>query len=195
MATKTVDGYIAGKPQWEAELGRLRELLLAVGLEETIKWGAPCYCHKGQNVIGMNDFKQHFGLWFYLGARLEDKQGVLINAQEGKTQDMRQWRMSSAADIKVRTIKAYAKEAMALVDAGEKPSRTVGKTVTSDTLDAALKADAAAAKAFAALTPGRQREYAAYINEAKQEATRLKRVDKVLPMILAGKGLNDRYKK
>ena len=49
-------------------------------------------------------------------------------------------------------------------------------------------------EAFDALTPGKQREYAKYVAEAKREETRLSRTKKIMPMIKAGKGLNDRYR-
>jgi uncharacterized protein YdeI (YjbR/CyaY-like superfamily) len=195
MAKITVDDYIDSQTRWRTELTQLRAVLAKLGMEESIKWGAPCYSYSGKSVVGMSAFKSYFGLWFFLGARLRDDKKLLINAQKGKTRDLRQWRMTSAADIKVRTIRAYLKEAKALVDAGEKPSRTVTKEAPSSAeLEVALNADPAARKAFAGLSPGRQREYAAYVNDARQASTRLKRVAKVLPMILDGNGLNDQYR-
>ena len=79
---KTVDEYIDKAEQWQPELTRLREILNSTGLEETVKWGAPCYTHDGKNVVGIAGFKNYFGLWFHQGALLADAEGVLINAQE-----------------------------------------------------------------------------------------------------------------
>ena len=195
MAKKTVEDYIDSKSQWADELVKLRSVLLKSGMDETIKWGAPCYVHNGQNVVGMSAFKDYFGLWFFLGARLDDDAGVLFNAQEGKTQDLRQWRMSSTKDIKVTVIRRYLKAAMALAEAGEKASRVSAKeTGSCAELEQAFKKDAKARAAFAALTPGRQREWTAHINDAKREATRLKRLGNALEQIKQGRGLHDRYR-
>lgn len=111
---RSVDDYIDNAEHWQAELVRLREILKTTGLEETVKWGGPCYTWKGKNVVGIGGFKSYFGLWFFEGAGLEDKEEVLINAQPGKTKMLRQWRMTSADEIRPAVIKKYVKEAAAL---------------------------------------------------------------------------------
>lgn len=110
----TPDAFYEGLPQWRSEAGRLRALVLDCGLEETLKWGSPVYMAGGRNIVGVAAFKSYFGLWFFEGARLADKDGVLVNAQEGKTKSMRQWRMTKASDIRVGAVKAYVREAAAL---------------------------------------------------------------------------------
>ena len=191
----TVDDYIAQADRWRAELTRLREILVATGLEECIKWGAPCYTYAGRNVVGMAGFKSYFGLWFHQGALLADDAKVLINAQEGKTRSLRQWRMQSGADIRPTIIRRYVREAVGLAREGRnvtpvKPKRTV----LPEELRAALAKDSATRKRFDELTPGRQRDYAEYIASAKRAATRASRLARILPMIAAGIGLNDRYR-
>ncbi|XHC26497.1 MAG: YdeI family protein [Phycisphaerales bacterium] len=123
---------------------------------------------------------------------------MLTNAQEGKTRALRQWRMESKRDIKAKAISAYAKEAMALQEAGKeiKPKRPVteGSVDLPPELAAALKKRAKAKKGYDALTPGKQREYASYIAEAKRDATKQSRIEKILPMIEAGIGLHDKYR-
>ena len=196
MATKSVDDYLAGAAQWCDELSQLRGLLLAAGLDETIKWGSPCYCYQGQNVVGMSGFKSYFGLWFFLGARLDDSAGVLINAKEGKTRDLRQWRMHSAADIDESLVRRYLAAAMQLVDSGEKPTRvTRRKSVACPELTRALAADPQAKSAFMALTPGRRRDWAEHINSAKRASTRAKRLTEAITLIRAGQGPQDRYRR
>lgn len=111
----TADAFYEGLGQWRAEAARLRALVLACGLEETVKWGAPVYVRAGKNVVSVAAFKSYFGLWFFDGAKLADKEGVLVNAQEGKTKSMRQWRMTAAKDIKPALVKEYVKEAAGLV--------------------------------------------------------------------------------
>ena len=91
-------------------------------LVEDIKWGAPCNTFNGKNVVGMASFKDYFGLWFHQGVLLTDGKGVLINAQEGTTRALRQWRMNSAREIKSSTIKACVKEAIQIV----KDGRSIG---------------------------------------------------------------------
>ncbi len=192
---KTVDDYIVNAGEWRAALERLREILNTTPLTEEVKWGAPCYTHSGKNVVGLAAFKGWVCLWFHQGALLKDPSGVLINAQEGKTKALRQWRMTSLKDIKPNIIKRYVKEAIALVDAGKEIKAARGKSVDiPDELSRAMRRYKGATAGFRGLTPGKQREYAEYIASAKRDDTKQKRLDKVLPMIAAGVGLNDKYR-
>ena len=112
---KTVDEYLDNAKHWQDELRKVRKILLSTGLTETIKWGGPVYTNAdGKNVVGIGGFKSYFGLWFFEGAALEDKEEVLINAQPGKTKMLRQWRMTSVKEIRPAVIKKYVKEAAAL---------------------------------------------------------------------------------
>lgn len=192
---KTVEEFLGDLDTFQAEATRLREILQSTPLEEEIKWDAPAYTHQGKIVVGIGAFKKHFALWFHQGALLKDQAGHLVNASEGKTKALRQWRFESAKDIKVRAIKAYVKEAIALADAGQeiKPTRNRPIDVAQE-LEAALSQKSADKKAFAALTPGKRREYANYIAEAKRAETKTKRIEKILPMIRAGAGLHDKYR-
>ena len=192
---KTVDDYINDTKTWRSEAAELREILRTTPLDEGVKWGAPCYTHKGKNVVGIGAFKSYFGLWFFQGALLADRDKVLINAQEGKTKALRQWRMTSAGEIRPAAIKRYVKEAIALVDEGKEiaPARTREPTVPAELGDA-FRSNEAAKDAFKRLRPGQQREYADYIAAAKRQDTRQRRIDKILPMIIVGQGLNDRYR-
>ena len=115
-AKKTVDDYMAQAMHWPDELARIREILNGTALSETVKWGMPVYTHNGKNIVGIGGFKSYFGLWFFEGASLADEAGVLMNAQPGKTKAMRQWRMSSAGEIKPTLIRRYVREAMKLVE-------------------------------------------------------------------------------
>ena len=129
------------------------------------------------------------------GALLKDPKGYLINAQEGRTKALRQWRMDSAKDIKPSIIKRFIKEAIGHVDDGKeiKPDRAKSLVMPPE-LKKALSANKRAGAAFKKLTPGLQREYADHISGAKQEATKTRRIEKILPMTIAGKGLNDKYR-
>jgi uncharacterized protein YdeI (YjbR/CyaY-like superfamily) len=192
----SVDDYIRDADRWRAELRKLREILIATKLKEEIKWGGPCYTHHGKNVVGLGAFKTYFGLWFHQGALLKDDDRVLVNAQEGKTRALRQWRMTSADDIKPAMIRHYLKEAIAHADVGHevKAERSQPVDVPPE-LQKALRSHKGLLAAFQALRKGLQREYADYIASAKRDETKQQRIEKILPMISAGVGLNDKYRR
>jgi uncharacterized protein YdeI (YjbR/CyaY-like superfamily) len=192
---KSVNDYVENASAWQGELKRVREILLSTELREEVKWGGPCYTYNGKNVVGMAGFKSYFGLWFHQGALLKDRDNVLINAQEGKTRALRQWRMQTAKDIKPALIRSYVKEAIELAKAGKQIAPADKKTlVVPADLKKALQKDEKASENFKNLRPGLQREYAEYISEAKREDTRRRRIGKILPMIRKGAGLHDKYR-
>lgn len=193
---KTPDDFYANAKLWRDELRQLRTILAGLKLSEELKWGAPYYTLDGAHIVGVGAFKSYFGLWFPQGALLKDEKKVLVNAQEGVTKAMRQWRMTDASDIKVNTIKSYVREAMANASDGKeiKPDRAKPLTIPSE-LRTALKADAKTNTAFNAMTKSLQREYAEHVASAKQDATKARRIEKIMPMIRAGVGLNDKYRR
>jgi len=189
-----VTTYIEKKTTWTEELKQLRSILITLPLEETVKWGAPFYTSGGKNIVGMSAFKSYFGLWFIQGALLKDTQKVLINAQEGKTSAMRQWRFSSVDEIDADLIKAYVLEAINNQEQGKEIKPKKKPLIIPQLLQHALDTDSELKTKFEALTLGKKRDYADYISEAKREATKLSRLEKIIPMILSGMGLYDKYK-
>lgn len=107
----------------------------------------------------------------------------------------RHWRFEQGDKFNRRKVKAYVKEAIENQRAGKaiKPAPKKTLTVPAE-LDAAMKKSAKLKQAFNALTPGKQREYADHVGSAKQEKTRLSRLEKITPIVVAGQGLNDKYK-
>ncbi|NNC38764.1 MAG: hypothetical protein EX271_09090 [Acidimicrobiales bacterium] len=193
--TKSVDSYVNDHQKWKNELTTLRALLNETELTECIKWGAPCYTFNGENIVGMMGFKNYVGIWFHQGVFLEDKAGVLVNAQEGKTKALRQWRFSSAQDIKADLIRNYIAEAIENAKAGKKVSPAKPKPLSiPPELTQALDQDTVAREKFEALKPGQKKEFAAYIKDAKRMDTKIRRIKKIIPMINSGIGLNDKYK-
>ena len=192
---KSVDEYIADAGIWKSELKRLREILQSTELEEDVKWGGPCYTCDGKNVVGIAGFKSYFGLWFHQGALLKDQKKVLMNAQEGRTKALRQWRMQTAKDIRPTIIKSYVREAIKLAKEGRQiaPSRKKPLLVPAE-LKKALGANRQASENFENMRLGLQREYADYITDAKRDDTKLRRLEKIMPMIKAGSGLHDKYR-
>lgn len=181
--------------QWTKELEKIAAILNKAPLEKATKWGSDVFTWNGKNVVSYGGFKNYFAIWFYNGVFLKDKYKVLVNAQEGKTKSLRQWRLTSIDGIDEKKILEYVKEAIEVEKKGLKISPEKFTPVAAPALlEDALSKNRQLKTAFGKLTPGRQKEYILYINEAKQEETKIKRLDKVTPMILEGKGLNDRYK-
>ena len=192
---KTVDIYIETAKQWQAELKTLRKIILTTNLEETVKWGMPYYCLSGKNIVGMVSFKSYFGLWFTQGAFLKDEAGVLLNAKEGKTRGLRQWRMNSKNEINSKLIKSYVMEAIEITKAGKviKPVRNKAFQVPSE-LELEMDNNPALKASFDNLSQFQKREYSDHINSAKRDETKARRLVKIIPMILSGAGLNDKYR-
>ncbi|WP_026942609.1 YdeI/OmpD-associated family protein [Hellea balneolensis] len=192
---KTVDDYLIDISHWQDELLALRRIILSTNLTETIKWGMPCYTYGGKNIVGMAGFKSYFGLWFHQGVFLNDPAGVLINAQAEKTKTLRQWRMTAAGDIKAELIKEYISESIEHSLAGKAmPKSAPRRLKMPPLLETALIDDAELRAKFEAFRTAQQCDFADYISSAKQAATKQKRVEKIIPLIQAGTGLNDKYK-
>lgn len=178
---------------WGAEYAALRRLCLASGLNEELKWGQACYDLEGRNVVLIHGFKDYCALLFMKGALLEDPKGILVQ-QTKNVQSARQIRFASFADInKQKTaVKAYIEAAIALEKSGARvQKKSVAQYDVPAEFQRRLDDDAKLAKAFHALTPGRQKGYLLYFAAAKQTATRAARVEKHAPRILEGLGLDD----
>ena len=190
-----VGSYINGHEKWSKELSLIRDTFLESELTEEIKWGAPTYTLKGKNVAGMVGFKEHFAVWFHNGVFLQDPDKKLINAQEGVTKGLRQWRFTDISEIDQKVLKKYITESIQNEKAGKKISPAKNKKVEIPAeLTNALKNDSKLQKQFATFTPFKQKEFAEYIGTAKQEKTRITRLEKSIGMILEGIGLNDKYR-
>lgn len=191
----SLKAYFSEQEIWRSETNKLREIVIATGVDEALKWGMPVYSAYGKNVVGIGASQTYFGLWFYQGALLADSDRVLINAQEGKTKAMRQWRFQSAREVKVRLVKKYILEAVALAEQGKqvKPNRNMPVVVPPE-LEKVLAENPGAKKCFDSLSKSCRREYANYVAEAKKAETKVRRISKIIPMILDSVGLNDKYR-
>lgn len=188
--------FIARHPERAEALRLLDRLLRDAGLSPAIKWGQPTYTLDGANVAGLGVFKSYFGLWFFQGALLQDPEGLLVAGSEGRTQAQRQLRFHDGEAIDEARVRDFVSEAVRLAREGRTVAKVPPREVTLPAeLAQALGADSALSDAFRGLSPACRREYAEYITEAKKEETRLRRLEKVIPMILSRGGLNDRYKK
>ncbi|MEH6407908.1 MAG: DUF1801 domain-containing protein [Leeuwenhoekiella sp.] len=195
-AIEKLEAYFKKDKPFKKELFRLREIMLSTELEEDYKWNAPIYTINGKNVAGIGGFKNHFGVWFFNGALLKDESNLLVNAQEGKTKALRQIRFTTEDQIDESILKKYLEEAIENQKDGKiiKTNRASREVEIPSELNNAFILNHELKVRFEQLTPGRQHEYAEYISGAKQGATRITRLDKCIPMIMVGIGLNDKYK-
>jgi uncharacterized protein YdeI (YjbR/CyaY-like superfamily) len=192
---KTVDSYIANSKEWKPFLQKLRQIMLSTAMTETVKWGGPCYTVNGKNVLGIGAFKSFATIWFFQGALLQDKNKVLINAQEGKTKALRQWRFTKMEEINEALILEYVAEAIENQKRGKeiKPPKRKPLIIPQELKDAFTENPAIKTR-FDELKLTGQREFAEHISDAKRAETKMKRLEKILPMILEGRGLYDKYK-
>lgn len=179
--------------RWSAEFAALRQLCLASGLNEELKWGQACYDLDGRNVVLIHGFKDYCALLFMKGALLKDPKGILIQ-QTKNVQAARQIRFASLADIDKQkaAVKGYLREAIAVEKSGVKVEmKSAAQFDVPEEFLKPLDDDPKLAEAFHALTPGRQKGYLLHFAGAKQSATRAARVEKHVPRILKGLGLYD----
>jgi len=188
-----VDGLLKKAKKWNKEFETLREIVLDSPLTEEVKWGQACYSSDGRNVVLIHGFKEYCALLFFKGALLKDPKAILIQQTEN-VQSARQIRFTNVREIVAMkpTLKAYIQEAIQVEKAGLKVKlkKTADYKVPEE-FQTKLDKNPSLKKAFAALTPGRQRGYIFYFSAAKQPKTREARVEKCMPQILQGKGLDD----
>ena len=188
-----VDFFFNKAKQWQDEYEKLRTIALNCGLTEELKWGCPCYSLNKQNIVLIHGFKEYCAYLFFKGALLDDTHGILIQQTEN-VQSARQIRFTNLHEIidLESALKAYIFEAVEVEKAGLKVEfkKTEEFKVPAE-FQYKLDHIPALKTAFEALTPGRQKGYLLYFAQAKQSKTREARVEKYIPQILDGKGLDD----
>lgn len=188
-----VDWFFDKAEKWQQETKKLRAIALDCGLTEVLKWGCPCYSQDENNIVLIHSFKDYCAYLFFKGALLKDPKKILIQ-QTKNVQSARQIRFTSVKEIdKLKTaLKAYIKEAMAVDKAGLKVKfKEASEFSVPKEFQIRLDEDAALKAAFKGLTPGRQKAYLLHFSGAKQAKTREARVEKHIPRILDGIGLDD----
>lgn len=186
-----VDVFVSRAKAWQGEIQKLRSILLESGLDEDLKWGKPCFSFDGKNVAIIQPFKEHCALMFFKGALLEDTHG-LLRSQGENTQSALRLEFTSEAQIKKAVLKSYVKQAILVEKSGATVDFKAKRELElPEELSQILQKDRKLAKAFHALTPGRQRGYVLHFTGAKQSQTRTARIEKCIPKILAGRGMHD----
>lgn len=192
--------FLGGTPQckvhrWPKELEMLRRIALDCGLEEQVKWGIPVYSHHNKNIVAIAAFKENCVLSFFKGALLANKKKILESAGEN-SRSVRLVRFTdSRSVVKLEPeLKRLIFEAIEVEKAGLKvESNRVEEYKVVPEWKKKLKKSPELKKAFASLTPGRQKAYLIFFAEPKQGKTRESRIEKCIPIILKGKGLHDNY--
>jgi uncharacterized protein YdeI (YjbR/CyaY-like superfamily) len=188
-----VDFYFNKAEKWQEEIKQLRLIALDCGLTEELKWGSPCYTYRESNIVLIHVFKEYCAFLFFKGALLSDTHKILIQQSEN-VQAARQIRFTHVDEITEQRsiLKTYIYEAVEVEKAGLKVNlkKTEDFTVAQE-FQHKLDTIAVLKTAFEALTPGRQKAYLLHFSQPKQSSTREARVEKWMPQILNGKGLND----
>ncbi len=188
-----VDEFLDKALRWKEEFQKLRSIVLDCGLTEELKWGVPCYTAQGKNVVLIHGFKDYCALLFVKGVLLHDPKGILVQQTEN-VQAGRQIRFTSVQDIYdlESDLKEYIREAVEVEESGLKVRhKKTSEFHVPDEFQSKLNDMPDLKAAFEALTPGRQRGYLFYFSVPKQSKTREARVEKSIPRIMDGKGLND----
>lgn len=189
-----VDLFLEKANKWKEEMVLLRNIALSNNeLTEDYKWLHPCYTVNGKNVVLIHQFKEYCALLFHKGALMSDPDTLLIQQTEN-VQAARQLRFTSVEQIKEleSVIKDYINEAIEIEESGKRVAlKKTADFEIPEEFQTKLNADADLKRAFNALTPGRQRAYLFYFSQAKQSKTREQRIEKYIPKILDGKGMDD----
>jgi len=188
-----VDAFLSKAKAWQEEFTQLRAIILDCGLDEDFKWGQPCYTLDGGNVVLIHGFKEYCALLFFKGALLKDPKNILIQQTEN-VQAARQVRFASAEQIAKldKVLKTYIRNAIELEKSGAKVEfKKTTEFSWPEEFERKVDDMPALRTAFEALTPGRQRAYLLHFSSAKQAKTRESRIEKCVPQILSGKGLDD----
>ena len=188
-----VDWYFDKADPWQQEVKLLRSIPLDCGLVEVLKWGSPCYALDGSNVVLIHTFKEYCAFLFFKGALLKDPENILVQQTE-KVQAARQIRFTDAKSIrKLRPVlKSYIQQAIEVEKSGAKVAmKRVSEYPVAEEFQRRLDEHPSLRAAFEKLTPGRQKAYLFYFSGAKKSETRVARVEKCIPQILDGIGLEE----
>ena len=188
-----VDWFFNKNTKWQEAYSELRMIVLDCGLTEELKWGCPCYTFQNNNVVIIHGFKDYCALLFMKGVLMKDVAKILVQ-QTKNVQAARQIRLTGIHEIlKMKaTLKSYIKEAISIEKAGLKVElKKTNEYSMPEEFQIVLTDMPELKTAFKKLTPGRQRGYLLYFSAAKQSKTREARIEKYIPQILIGKGLDD----
>lgn len=193
-----VDAYIeTAQPFAQPILKNLRRLMLEASplIKETIKWGFPNYEYKGI-LCNMASFKHHCSFGFWKANLMEDPMGILGKEQQAMGH---LGKITALEDLPGDEILIqYIKQAIQLNEAGVKAPVAKEKSdkpalTMHPSFQAALSSNKKASSTFENFSPSNKKEYMEWVNEAKTEATRHKRIETALQWLEEGKVRNWKY--
>ncbi len=120
-AEKTVDGYIQGLEDWQAEIvSQLRQIVLRAAPEarESIKWAQPVY-ESGGPFAYIKAFKKAVNFGFWRGAEIHDA----TKALEGTGDKMRHVKLAGLDDIDEELLAGFVRQAIDLNALNGDPTR------------------------------------------------------------------------
>jgi len=180
--------------KWQKEADELRAIAIGCDLSEEMKWGKPCFTYRKRNVVIVIPLKDACALSFFKGALLVDPKHILQKI--GKHTQAGRWiRFTSLKEITAvqSVLRNYIHEAVEIEKSGKKVTlKKDSDYAVPEELQARLAAAPKLRAAFEALTPGRRKSYIFHVSSAKQAKTRVARVERCVPMILSGRGFNER---
>ncbi|PWN67197.1 YdeI/OmpD-associated family protein [Chryseobacterium oncorhynchi] len=188
-----VNFFFDNATQWKEEFEKLRAIALSTELVEDLKWGCPCYTYEGKNIFLIHGFKDYCAILFFKGALMKDPDHILIRQSEN-VQAARQIRFTELQQIVdlEKNLQACMFQAVEIEESGAKVEMKKTKEFEMpEEFQHQLDNNSILKEAFESLTPGRQRAYLLHFSSAKQPKTREARIEKCIPKILTGKGLND----
>ncbi|HWK24630.1 MAG TPA: YdeI family protein [Ureibacillus sp.] len=191
-----IEEFFNKPSKWQEEYGYLRKIILDCGgeLSEEYKWMHPCYTFNNKNIVLIHGFKEYCALLFHKGALLKDPHSILIQQSEN-VQAARQIRFTTLQQIVEleNVIKEYILAAVKIEKSGlEIEFKKTTEYTVPEEFQRKLDELPELKTAFEELTPGRQRAYLLHFSTPKQSKTRESRIEKCIPQILEGKGLNDK---
>lgn len=195
MATRNPDvtALLDAATIWRDEQRALRDILLATGMDEAVKWKSPVYSHQGGNVAVLQALKDGPAVGFFKGALLTDPNGILHTHGENSHGSRSIWFIGGTGIGQAEpTLRAYLAEAMEIEASGARIDyKRDEDLIFVPEIVSALAADPALKASFDGLTRGRQRGYNIVIGGLKQPKSRLARFDSFRDRIMAGKGPQD----
>lgn len=179
--------------RWRAEVQALRAIMLTGPVTEDLRWRQPCYRAHDGNIAIIGGMKDCAFVSFLKGALLADPDGILVPPGDN-SRSARMAKFTSLAEIKATApaLKACLAEAVENEKAGRKITFDKDDLAPPPELEAAFAGNPALRAAFEALTPGRRRGWLLHFSQPRQSRTVVARIERAAPLIMAGKGLNDR---
>lgn len=179
-ASSLIDAYIDNKEGFSKEICIVIRQLIHQSTDDVVedwKWNLPVFNKNGM-VCGFAAFKKHVALTFFKGVQMSDSHQLFW--KDGTAQVLRTIKFKSITEIPENILIDYFKEAFLISEFGLKKNKYTRSIEIPELLEDALNHHKIAKENFNNMAYTYRKEYAQYINDAKRETTKLKRLDKVI---------------